>query len=90
MTDSPNGDCDRSGVDLSVLARSVVNHLRWAEATKVVGISITPGLWVHADPGLMRILLENLIGNAWKFRHQGRVWAKAKPGQGATLRFTLL
>jgi len=142
--------------DLSELALSVVDSLRQADAGRKIDVSITPGLRVHADPGLMRILLENLIGNAWKFtahtaqpsiaigserhegetayfvrdngagfdmahaarlftpfqrmhrldefegsgiglsivqrivgRHQGRIWAEAKPGEGATLRFTL-
>jgi len=142
--------------DLSELALSVVDNLRQADVGRKVDVSITPGLRVHADPGLMRILLENLIGNAWKFtahtaqpcivigserhegetayfvrdngagfdmahaarlftpfqrmhrldefegsgiglsivqrivgRHQGRIWAEATPGEGATLRFTL-
>ena len=142
--------------DLSELALSVVDNLRQADVGRKIDVSITPGLRVHADPGLMRILLENLIGNAWKFtahtaqpcivigserhegetayfvrdngagfdmahaaklftpfqrmhrldefegsgiglsivqrivgRHQGRIWAEATPGEGATLRFTL-
>jgi light-regulated signal transduction histidine kinase (bacteriophytochrome) len=36
-----------------------------------VDVSVTPGLSVHGDARLIRVALENLFGNAWKFtRHQ--------------------
>src|SRR6185503_10523886 len=31
---------------------------------------VEPGMWAEADPRLTRIVLENLIGNAWKFTSQ--------------------
>jgi signal transduction histidine kinase len=57
----------RAEVDLSALAESVIADLRKAEPGRVVEVTITPGLKVNADAGLLRIALENLLGNAWKF-----------------------
>ena len=54
-------------VNLTKLAWSVVDELRKFEPERVVKIKIAEGLEVAADPKLMRIVLENLLGNAWKF-----------------------
>jgi light-regulated signal transduction histidine kinase (bacteriophytochrome) len=57
----------RSPVDLSMLARAVGEGLRAAEPQRSVELIIEPGLIAHADEHLMGIVLENLIGNAWKY-----------------------
>jgi signal transduction histidine kinase len=57
----------RSPVDLSALGREIGEELRGRQPERVVELVIAPGLTVKADPNLMRIALENLIGNAWKF-----------------------
>ncbi|MFZ4695122.1 MAG: sensor histidine kinase [Verrucomicrobiia bacterium] len=72
-------------VDLSVLAREVAEELGHGEAARVVEWRITPGLVARADPGLARILLENLLGNAWKFtaRHpKARIEFGVRPHGG--------
>ena len=53
--------------DLSALAVEVAAALAQAQPRPDVQVSIQPGMRLDADPGLMRIALENLIGNAWKF-----------------------
>ena len=54
-------------VNLTELAWSVINELQKSEPERVVRIEIAEGLEVTADPKLIRIALENLLGNAWKF-----------------------
>ncbi|HEX6270918.1 MAG TPA: PAS domain S-box protein [Anaerolineales bacterium] len=54
-------------INLSSLAHSVVRDLQQAEPTRIVEIMITPDLTAKGDQRLMRVVLENLLSNAWKF-----------------------
>ena len=54
-------------IDLSGIARSVVAELREREPARNVAFDLAEGLAAEGDPGLVRILLTNLIDNAWKF-----------------------
>jgi PAS domain S-box-containing protein len=54
-------------VDLSALAGTVLGDLQKADAERRVRVVITPGLMAHADARMMKIVLENLLANAWKF-----------------------
>lgn len=54
-------------VDLTALARVAVAQLMAAEPQRTVAVRIEEGLVAFADPGLARVLVDNLIGNAWKF-----------------------
>ena len=54
-------------VDLSALAILVANELERAEPERRVKFVIEPGLVAQADAGLIRSVLENLMGNAWKY-----------------------
>ena len=58
---------NRERVDLSALAQSVADELRSQNPERSVEVKIEPDLAAHADRGLMRVLLDNLLGNAWKF-----------------------
>jgi PAS domain S-box-containing protein len=54
-------------INLSSLAQNVVRDLQQTHRDRIVEIAITPDLVARGDPRLMRIVLENLINNAWKF-----------------------
>jgi len=54
-------------VNLSRLAEEIVAFLRSASPDRAIDITIQPGLECRGDERLLRIALENLIGNAWKF-----------------------
>jgi DNA-binding response OmpR family regulator len=54
-------------VDLAIEARSIIGQLRDREPNRSVDVVIPEQLVVEADRGLARALLDNLLGNAWKF-----------------------
>jgi two-component system NtrC family sensor kinase len=57
----------RDPLDLGALATSVATQLRLTQPEREVEFRIAEGLEVVGDPHLLRALLENLLGNAWKF-----------------------
>lgn len=56
-----------SSVDLSGTVRSIAAQLQASQPERHVEFVIQDGLLVDADPRLLRVALENLVGNAWKF-----------------------
>lgn len=54
-------------VDLSRIADEVMGFLRAANPERVVEVHVAPGLTCHGDERLLRIAVENLLSNAWKF-----------------------
>ncbi len=54
-------------VNLSSLATEIISGLRQREPSRAVEFTCRPGMTAYADERLMRVLLNNLLGNAWKF-----------------------
>lgn len=60
-------ELQRESLDLSIMAREVLDELRAGQPQRDVSIGIAPDLVVFADRNLLRIALSNLLRNAWKF-----------------------
>ena len=60
-------DIIRATVNLSEMATEILSRLQADQPHRRVHWQVEPGLSVSADARLMRSVLENLIGNAWKF-----------------------
>jgi PAS domain S-box-containing protein len=57
----------REAVDLSAIAHETFAELLQAEPDRQVELVVAPGLSASGDPVLLRVLLDNLLRNAWKF-----------------------
>ncbi|MEO8005078.1 MAG: ATP-binding protein [Betaproteobacteria bacterium] len=61
-------ELSRSAVDLSALSARVLEQIeRGANPPRRVETTIAPGIVLDGDADMLRILLDNLLGNAWKF-----------------------
>ena len=63
----------RQRVNLTQLAGYVVDDLRRGAPERAADINIEPGLLAWGDPTLLRLVLENLLGNAWKYSSRSSV-----------------
>ena len=54
-------------LDLSAIAESIITELRKNEPERAVEVKIEPGLKACADERLLKVALDNLLQNAWKF-----------------------
>ncbi|MEV4516955.1 response regulator [Dactylosporangium sp. NPDC049525] len=61
------GQIQRAEVDLSALAADVVEELRQRDPGRAVEITVETGMRASCDGELVRAVLVNLVGNAWKF-----------------------
>ena len=53
--------------NLSTIAQNIVRALQETDPERIVEFSITPNITANVDPRLMKVVLENLLNNAWKF-----------------------
>jgi PAS domain S-box-containing protein len=61
------GTLNRASVDVSAVAADIVAELARRHPGRAARVVVAPGMVVRGDANLLRIALENLIGNAWKF-----------------------
>ena len=80
------GDLCRKTLDLALLVRSAATRLQYATPERCVNLSLPDEILANADVSLINILIENLLGNAWKFTSRRlqahiEVGVLAQPGE---------
>jgi PAS domain S-box-containing protein len=83
LATATRGTLERSVVDVTALARSIDATLRKSEAPRDVEFVVSPGMKARVDSGLLRAVVQNLLGNAWKFT-RGRARARIEMGCSMT------
>jgi two-component system NtrC family sensor kinase len=85
-----SADLHRAPADLSAIARAVCTTLQAREPERRIELTIRDNLIAEADGRLMRVVLDNLIGNAWKFTaraEDARIEFGAETSEAATVYF---
>jgi light-regulated signal transduction histidine kinase (bacteriophytochrome) len=67
LSQASRGSLRRRQIDLSADARTIADELRASDPARVVEFVIEDGLLAVGDPDLIHTVLQNLLGNAWKF-----------------------
>ena len=71
-------------VDLSLMAHQLLDEWKTREPERQVTVKIEKGLQAHGDERLLRVVMENLLANAWKFTAQS-AQAEISVGQQSDL-----
>ncbi len=80
----------RTLVDLSALAAAIVGELRQTQPERAVEVVVQPGLVADGDVKQLRVLLTNLLANAWKFtgkQERARIEFGMQPNGGVSVYF---
>jgi signal transduction histidine kinase len=76
----------RERIDLSQIARELADDLRIQDSARAVEFIVAPNLRADGDPTLLRLVLQNLLGNAYKFTAKSRTarveFASRREGDG--------
>jgi len=67
LSRSSRAEVHKTTVDLSAMAAEILANLARSEPGRVVSSILEPDLSAPADPTLIRAVLENLLGNSWKY-----------------------
>jgi signal transduction histidine kinase len=68
-----NVEIEHEPVDLTKMADEVMINILTRDLTRKINLSIEPNLHAKADPKMVRIVLDNLLGNAYKYSAQKEV-----------------
>lgn len=62
-----SGELNKTTVNLSIMAQEIADSLLQSEPQRNASIIITPDIVCRGDHGLIRVVMENLFSNAWKY-----------------------
>jgi signal transduction histidine kinase len=80
----------RERVDLSAMVRQLSEELKQREPQRIVEFVIAEGIIVHGDAHLLRVAMDNLVGNAWKYssnKNPSRIEFGARAANPSTVYF---
>jgi PAS domain S-box-containing protein len=80
----------RESVDLTAMAEEIGGEFQKSQPERQVALIVAPGLAVYADRSTLRVVLNNLLGNAWKFTGrcaQARIEVGAQERDGQRIFF---
>lgn len=60
-------ELNRSQVDLSTLCQAIVTEFMRQEPRRAACVEVQPGMLARGDPNLLKLVMENMLSNAWKF-----------------------
>jgi PAS domain S-box-containing protein len=83
-------DLRRGAVDLTAMAHEIADELRLTEPGREVDFVIAEGMLADGDGALLRVVLNNLLANAWKYssdQGRARIEVGARAGAGETTYF---
>ena len=64
-------EVERETIDLSEIVLEIIIAIRERDPDTIVDVTIQPDIKAEADPRLVKLMLENIVGNAWKFSASG-------------------
>ena len=82
------GEMRHEAVDLAAMAKDIVANLQKEDPQRVVQFAVQEEITGQGDPRLLHLVLENLLGNAWKFtskKPQAHIELKAQRQNGKTV-----
>jgi signal transduction histidine kinase len=60
-------ELNRAEVDLAPLAHDIMARFRAESPERKLELTVAEQMIVHGDPGLLQLVMENLLSNAWKY-----------------------
>ncbi len=90
LADTSHGPLEHQSVDLGALARMIVDRLREEEPQRRVRLELQGAPPAQGDPRLLADVLQNLLGNAWKFtagQREARIVFGAEPQEAGAFHY---